>query len=80
LDQAPRLGVEQILDPTPALHRYAGLLTGDATRADDLGQDKLERARENCSLWQPGPVLRRCLLCLMHKLHLDHARVSRSER
>jgi RNA polymerase sigma factor (sigma-70 family) len=68
------LGVEQTLDHIPALRRYARLLTGDATRADDLVQDTLERACVKWSLWQPGSVLRSWLLSLMHNLHRNHIR------
>ncbi|MEY8879518.1 MAG: RNA polymerase sigma factor, partial [Leptothrix sp. (in: b-proteobacteria)] len=68
------MGVEQVLGHIPALRRYARLLTGDATRADDLVQDTLERACIKWSLWQPGSVLRSWLLSLMHNLHLNQRR------
>jgi RNA polymerase sigma factor (sigma-70 family) len=68
------VGVEQVLGHIPALRRYARLLTGDATRADDLVQDTLERACVKWSLWQPGSVLRSWLLSLMHNLHVNHLR------
>jgi RNA polymerase sigma-70 factor (ECF subfamily) len=68
------VGVEQVFDHIPALRRYARLLTGDATRADDLVQDTLERACVKWALWQPGSVLRSWLLSLMHNLHVNHLR------
>jgi len=68
------VGVEETLHHIPALRRYARLLTGDATRADDLVQDTLERACVKWSLWQPGSVLRNWLLSLMHNLHLNQLR------
>lgn len=68
------MGVEQTLGHIPALRRYARLLTGDATRADDLVQDTLERACIKWSLWQPGSVLRSWLLSLMHNLHVNQRR------
>ena len=68
------MGVEQTLSHIPALRRYARLLTGDATRADDLVQDTLERACMRWQLWQPGSVLRSWLLSLMHNLHVNHLR------
>jgi RNA polymerase sigma-70 factor (ECF subfamily) len=68
------VGVEETLHHIPALRRYARLLTGDATRADDLVQDTLERACVKWSLWQPGSVLRSWLLALMHNLYLNHLR------
>ena len=68
------MGVEQVLGHIPALRRYARLLTSDATRADDLVQDTLERACVKWALWQPGSVLRSWLLSLMHNLHMNHLR------
>lgn len=68
------MGVEQLLGHIPALRRYARLLTGDATRADDLVQDTLERACLKWALWQPGSLLRSWLLSLMHNLHVNQVR------
>jgi len=68
------VSVEQILGHIPALRRYARLLTGDATRADDLVQDTLERACVKWSLWKPGSALRSWLLSLMHNLHVNQRR------
>lgn len=68
------MGVEETLHHLPALRRYARLLTGDATRADDLVQDTLERACAKWSLWQPGSVLRSWLLSLMHNLYMNQLR------
>ena len=68
------MGVEQTLIHIPALRRYARLLTGDATRADDLVQDTLERACIKWSLWQPGGTLRAWLMTLMHNVHLNQRR------
>ena len=68
------MGVEQTLSHLPALRRYARLLTGDATRADDLVQDTLERACIKWSLWKPGSALRGWLLSLMHNLYLNQLR------
>ncbi|MCF8204785.1 MAG: RNA polymerase sigma factor, partial [Methylotenera sp.] len=68
------MAVEQLLLHIPALRRYARLLTGDATRADDLVQDTLERACRKWSLWRPGTALRPWLLSVMHNLHLNQLR------
>jgi RNA polymerase sigma-70 factor (ECF subfamily) len=68
------VGVEQTLGHVPALRRYARLLTGDATRADDLVQDTLERACLKWSLWQPESILRSWLLSIMHNLHANQRR------
>ncbi len=42
----------------PALRRYARALTGDATAADDLVQDCLERALSRAHLWRQTGNLR----------------------
>ena len=68
------MAVEQLLLHIPALRRYARLLTGDATGADDLVQDTLERACRKWSLWRPGTALRPWLLSIMHNLHLNQLR------
>ena len=70
------MGAEETLAHLPALRRYARLLTGDATRADDLVQDTLERAMVKWSLWQPGSNLRAWLLSVMHNLYLNQRRDS----
>lgn len=57
-----------------ALRRYARLLTGDATRADDLVQDTLERACHKWQLWQPGSALRSWLFSMMHNVYLNQRR------
>ena len=68
------MGIEQTLAHIPALRRYARLLTGDRSRADDLVQDTLERACVKWTLWQPGSALRSWLLTLMHNLYLNQRR------
>ncbi len=68
------MAVEELLAHIPALRRYARLLAGDATRADDLVQDTLERACRKWSLWRPGTSLRPWLLSIMHNLHLNQRR------
>jgi len=68
------MGVEQTLAHIPALRRYARLLTGDASKADDLVQDTLERACVKWSLWKPGSALRGWLLSLMHNLYMNQLR------
>lgn len=70
-------GPEQTLVHIPRLRRYARLLTGDASRADDLVQDTLERACHKWSLWRPGvdgSGLRGWLFSLMHNLYLNQVR------
>lgn len=77
------MGPEDTLPHIPRLRRYARLLTGDASRADDLVQDTLERACHKWSLWKPrsdGSGLRAWLLSLMHNLHLNQVRDQVHER
>jgi RNA polymerase sigma factor (sigma-70 family) len=68
------MAVEQIIAHIPALRRYARLLTSDASRADDLVQDTIERACRKWSLWQGGTALRSWLMTLMHNLYLNQRR------
>ncbi len=68
------MAVEQLLVHLPALRRYARLLTGDATRADDLVQDTLERACSKWRLWLAGSDLRAWLFTLMHNLYVSEVR------
>jgi len=57
-----------LIEHLPRLRRYARALTGDATRADDLVQDTLERALVKLDLWTPGSDLRAWLFTVMHNL------------
>jgi RNA polymerase sigma-70 factor, ECF subfamily len=58
----------------PHLRRYARALTGDATTADDLVQDTLERAWKRFSLWRPGSDLRPWLFTIMHNIFVNDVR------
>lgn len=55
-----------ITEHIPRLRRYARALTGDASRADDLVQDTLERAWAKFGLWRRGSDLRAWLFAIMH--------------
>jgi RNA polymerase sigma-70 factor (ECF subfamily) len=55
----------------PRLRRYARVLTGDLSRADDLVQDTLARAWEKRQLWQAGSDLRAWLFTIMHNVHVN---------
>ncbi|MHB1093776.1 sigma-70 family RNA polymerase sigma factor [Thiobacillus sp.] len=68
-----------LIEHLPRLRRYARALTGDATRADDLVQDTLERALVKLDLWQPGSDLRAWLFTLMHNLFANQARTRRPQ-
>lgn len=66
-----------LIEHIPRLRRYARALTGDASRADDLVQDTLERALVKLDLWQPGSNLRAWLFTLMHNLFINQIRSQR---
>lgn len=53
------------------MRRYALSLLRDATAADDLVQDSLERALSRLHLFQPGTNLRAWLFTIMHNLHIN---------
>ncbi len=63
----------------PRLRRYARVLTGDSTRADDLVQDTLARAWEKRRLWQAGTDLRAWLFTIMHNVHVNQLALTRRE-
>ena len=55
----------------PRLRRYARVLTGDATRADDLVQETLARGWEKRRLWAAGTDLRAWLFTIMHNVFVN---------
>lgn len=63
----------QIVAEIPRLRRYARALTGDATRADDLVQDTLERALAKFTLWRSGN-LRAWMFTIMHNLFVNQVK------
>jgi RNA polymerase sigma-70 factor (ECF subfamily) len=63
----------------PRLRRYARMLTGEATRADDLVQDTLARAWEKRRLWQAGTDLRAWLFTIMHNVFLNQRALARRD-
>ena len=58
----------------PNLRRYARGLVADATSADDLVQDTLERAWSRFSLWQKRGDLRAWMFGVMHNHFIDGVR------
>ncbi len=62
---------QDLIAAIPRLRRYARVLTGNSTRADDLVQDTLVRAWDKQRLWQPGTDLRAWLFTVMHNVHLN---------
>jgi len=68
---APPLPHPELLAAIPRLRRYARVLVGDASKADDLVQDTLARAWEKRRLWEAGTDLRAWLFTVMHNLHIN---------
>lgn len=65
---------ELIVEQIPRLRRYARSLTGDASQADDLVQDCLERACRKARLWKTGSDMRAWLFTILHNLHISKLR------
>jgi DNA-directed RNA polymerase specialized sigma24 family protein len=60
----------------PRLRRYAGALTRDVSRADDLVQDTLVLAIAKQHFWRWGSNLRAWLFTIMHHRNADLVRRS----
>ena len=75
----PPLPQPELLAAIPRLRRYARVLTGDATRADDLVQDTLARAWEKRRLWQAGTDLRAWLFTVMHNVYVNQLALLRRD-
>ena len=67
----PPLPHPDLLAAIPRLRRYARVLTGEASRADDLVQETLARAWEKRRLWRPGSDLRAWLFTIMHNVFVN---------
>lgn len=68
------LAHEALVELIPRLRRYARCLCADATAADDLVQDTLERACTRLGQWRAGSDLRAWLFTIMHNLHVSDRR------
>ena len=75
----PALPHRDLIAAIPRLRRYARVLTGEATRADDLVQDTLARAWEKRRLWQAGTDLRAWLFTVMHNVFVNQRALARRE-
>jgi RNA polymerase sigma-70 factor, ECF subfamily len=78
--QDPPLPQPDLLAALPRLRRYARVLTGDATRADDLVQEALARAWEKRRLWSAGSDLRAWLFTVMHNVFVNQRALARREK
>jgi len=76
----PPLPAPDLLAAIPRMRRYARVLTGDATRADDLVQEALARAWEKRRLWAAGTDLRAWLFTVMHNVFVNQRALARHER
>jgi RNA polymerase sigma-70 factor (ECF subfamily) len=75
----PPLPHPELLAAIPRLRRYARVLAGDASRADDLVQEALARAWEKRRLWQPGSDLRAWLFTIMHNVFVNQRASAKRE-
>ncbi len=74
-DRPPDLAViAQIEAEIPRLRRFARAMVRDATLADDLVQECLERALSRLHLWRPGSNLRAWLFTILRNLHINGIR------
>ena len=69
----------ELVAAIPRLRRYARVLTGDTTRADDLVQETLARAWEKRRLWQAGTDLRAWLFTIMHNVFVNQRASAKRE-
>jgi RNA polymerase sigma-70 factor (ECF subfamily) len=65
---------DMVVEQLPSLRRYAASLSRNATRAEDLVQDTVERALTRLHQWQAGSDIRAWLLSIMHSQHVNFVR------
>jgi len=78
-DASDGLPRPELVAALPRMRRYARVLTGDPSRADDLVQDALARAWEKRRLWRAGSDLRAWLFTIMHNVHVNQLATARRE-
>jgi len=76
---APGLPHPDLVAAIPRLRRYARVLTGESSRADDLVQDTLARGWEKRRLWRAGSDLRAWLFTIMHNVHVNQLALARRD-
>jgi len=69
----------ELVAAIPRLRRYARVLTGESSRADDLVQDTLARAWEKRELWRAGSDLRAWLFTIMHNVFVNQRALARRD-
>ena len=75
----PPLPQPELVAAIPRLRRYARVLTGETTRADDLVQETLARAWEKRRLWAAGSDLRAWLFTIMHNVFVNQRAMTRRD-
>jgi RNA polymerase sigma-70 factor (ECF subfamily) len=76
---APGLPHPDLVAAIPRLRRYARVLTGEASRADDLVQDTLARGWEKRRMWRSGSDLRAWLFTIMHNVYVNQLALVRRD-
>lgn len=71
---------ERICGQIPGLRRYARALCREASAADDLVQDCVERALRKRHLWRPHGSLRGWLFRMLYRLYLNGASSARRRK
>lgn len=75
----PSLPHPELVAAIPRLRRYARVLTGESTRADDLVQETLARAWEKRRLWAAGTDLRAWMFTIMHNVFVNQRALARRD-
>ena len=78
-NDAPGLPHPDLVAAIPRLRRYARVLTGEASRADDLVQDTLARGWEKRRMWRTGSDLRAWLFTIMHNVYVNQLALARRD-
>jgi len=65
---------EQVLKHVTALRRYAVLLVGNLSDADDMVQEALTRVLARVGSWREVKDLRSYLFATLHNVHIDETR------
>jgi len=72
--------VHEVATHVAALRRYALVLVGDSSEADDLVQECLSRVLAQMRSWRPVRDLRAYLFTTMHNVFIDNSRRQKIRR